>query len=104
LCFISPSIIGSASQVVLLRGLNVAGDARLPPFTPIKDLRTMNVFQTWGVNVVRLVFIWEAYEPNRGSYSDGYLKYIDGVVQVRILVQLSLCFLGGFFPCLREGL
>lgn len=63
----------------------MGGDSRLPPFTPIQDLRTLNVFQTWGVNTVRLVFMWEAFEPTRGNYNSTYMSYIDGVVKVRDL-------------------
>jgi len=61
--------------VVILRGLNVAGDAKVPPFRPIDDPHLLDRFPAWGVNVARLLFTWEAFEPARGSYDETYLAY-----------------------------
>jgi endoglycosylceramidase len=80
--------------VVVLRGLNVAGDAKVPPFQPIDDARLFDDFPRWGVNVVRLLFTWEAFEPTRGTYNDSYFDYYLGVVDalhargVRVIVDV----------------
>lgn len=65
----------AAGRVVLLRGLNVAGNAKVPPFTPASDPAIFDPLKSWGMNVVRLLFTWEAYEPTKGAYDQGYLDY-----------------------------
>ena len=65
---------------VLLRGLNVTGDAKVPPFRGINDMRQLDVLPDLGVNVVRLLFIWEAFEPERDKYDESYLAYYTNLV------------------------
>lgn len=66
--------------VVVYRGLNVAGDAKVPDFMPIKEAKLLDPLPGWGVNVIRLLFTWEAFEPEIGSYDREYLDYISDVV------------------------
>jgi endoglycosylceramidase len=66
--------------VVILRGLNVAGDAKVPPFRPIDDPALLDPLPAWGVNVARLLFTWEAFEPERGRYDESYFSYYRGVL------------------------
>eukprot|EP00884_Botryococcus_braunii_P014532 jgi/Botrbrau1/2307/Bobra.101_2s0128.1 len=68
-------------RVVLLRGFNVVGRVKTPPFAPFSDLSTLDSIASLGANVARVPFIWEAFEPTRGSYNSTYLKYYQGVVQ-----------------------
>ena len=65
---------------VLLRGVDVAGNAKVPPFRGITDPTQLDPLPALGVNVLRLLFTWEAYEPMPGVYDDGYLAYYTGVV------------------------
>jgi endoglycosylceramidase len=64
-----------AGAIVMLRGLNVTGDSKMPPFRPVDDPHLFDSFPEWGVNVARLLFTWEAFEPERGSYDESYFAY-----------------------------
>jgi endoglycosylceramidase len=68
------------AAVVTLRGLNLAADAKVPNFRPIGDPALLDRLPGLGVNVARLVFTWEAFEPERGTYDASYLDYYAGVV------------------------
>ncbi|MBN2160505.1 MAG: cellulase family glycosylhydrolase [Spirochaetes bacterium] len=62
---------------VILRGINMAGNSKVPPFTPITDASTLDPLPGWGINLIRLIFTWEAYEPTRCSYNESYLSYYE---------------------------
>ncbi|UCC31109.1 MAG: cellulase family glycosylhydrolase [Phycisphaerales bacterium] len=67
-------------RVVLLRGVNATGDAKVPPFMPLADSSLLDPLPAWGVNVIRLVLTWEAFEPQRCRYDENYLDYYERVV------------------------
>ena len=73
----------STGGVVILRGADVAGNSKVPPFKALTDPTTqLDPLPTWGMNVIRLLFTWEAYEGVKGTYDDaGYLAYYKSVVE-----------------------
>ncbi len=73
--------VDAVGATVILRGVNVAGNSKVPPFRPAMDPTLFDPLPKWGLNVVRLLFTWEAYEPAAGQYDDSYLDYYKGAVE-----------------------
>lgn len=69
-----------AGRVVLLRGVNVAGNAKVPPFKGVLSAGQLDPLPGWGFNAIRLLFTWEAFEPTRCTYDNSYLAYYEQVV------------------------
>ena len=74
---------------LILRGVNVAADSKLPPFRAVTDPATAFAdLPAHGVTVARVLFTWEAYEPEPGVYNAQYLDYVASLI--RSLAALNI--------------
>lgn len=67
--------------VVLLRGVNVSPGMKTPPFTEKLKASDLKPLPEWGVNTVRMLFIWEAFEPKKGEYDQKYMDWFAAMVK-----------------------
>ena len=68
-------------RIVFLRGVNVAGDSKVPDFMPITGEEMLDPLPGWGFNTIRLLFTWEAFESTRCTYDVTYLDYYEQAVE-----------------------
>ena len=59
--------------------MNLSGDAKVPPFLPCTSPADLDRIADLGFNVVRMLFVWEAYEPVAGVYNEAYLARLQSV-------------------------
>jgi endoglycosylceramidase len=72
--------IDANEGIVTFRGLNAAGNSKGPDFMPITHPELLDPLVDWGVNVIRLLFIWEAYETEKGTYSEEYSAHYRNII------------------------
>ncbi len=65
----------------IFRGVNMAGDSKVPDFRPVDGPYHFDRLRAFGFNVVRLLFTWEAFQPTPGGYDMSYLEYYTQLVE-----------------------
>lgn len=79
---------------IILRGVNIGGNSKVPDFLPLNDLSDLNPLPAWGINVIRLLFTWEAYEPEEGNFDEEYLAELTriadaaGDLGIRVIIDI----------------
>jgi endoglycosylceramidase len=67
-------------RLAIFWGVNMAANAKFPPFIPFLESKWWDMLASWGFNVVRLTLFWEAIEPEPGVYDKSYLDKIERMV------------------------
>lgn len=70
----------SQGRRICFRGVNIAGNAKLPPFLPFQESKWWDLLSSWGFNMVRLTLFWEAVEPEPDIYDYHYLDKVKEMV------------------------
>ncbi len=47
----------------------------------ISPNKTLTVISSWGFNVIRLLIIWEAIEPEPGVFDENFFKKVDQIIE-----------------------
>jgi endoglycosylceramidase len=94
-----PLLQDAAGRNVTLRGADVGGQSKIPPYFPFAFAESgiagqesappfaqaatafADIVAGWGMNLVRLIFLWEAVEPTEGTYDDLYLGRVQMLAQ-----------------------
>lgn len=76
-----PYFRAADGRYVLLRGVNATGDSKMPPFKSLTSPALLDPLPGWGINTIRFLFTWEAFEPTPCSYSEDYLAYYEQAVK-----------------------
>ena len=69
-------IVDGQGRALILRGVNVAGSAKSPPFLPWQTRDDIFALRDLGFNCVRYLIVWEAVEPTPGQYDDAHLEQV----------------------------
>lgn len=66
----------SEGRVLVMRGVNLAGEHKLPPHTDSFTADDYARLHAWGFRSLRFLVTWAAVEPTPGVYDDAYLDWV----------------------------
>ncbi len=69
--------IDSLNRQVILHGLNLVNKNREEGYRNFEKDTPYIKMRNWGMNCVRLGFMWDALEPEPGKYNEAFIKTID---------------------------
>jgi endoglycosylceramidase len=76
-------------RVVFLRGVDAGGRSKFAPFAPFDFSGTgydaalaayLDRAASWGIDVLRVPFVWAAVEPTQGTYDQSFLMRYDALL------------------------
>jgi len=79
-----PRIVDDAGRAVTLRGVNAGGRSKFAPYMPFEDPAGLDAYldraASWGIDVLRVPFSWNAAEPAPGAWDEDYLARYDALL------------------------
>lgn len=75
-------LVDAGGNEIVLKGINAFGTSKLPPFIRESDYEIFPLIKELGYDHVRLLFNWEAFEPERGRYNESYFSSYEKLVQM----------------------
>src|SRR5689334_13376905 len=94
------ALVDELGRTVILRGVNVAGRSKMPPFVPFeigsdadiagKADQLFSTLRKLGANGIRLTLSWEALEPQRGMFDQAYLGRYRALLDAADRANLSV--------------
>jgi endoglycosylceramidase len=84
-----PVLRDTLGRVVVLRGVDAGGRSKLSPFAPFDFTGSgydaalaayLDRAATWGIDALRVPFMWAAVEPTQGTYDPAFLGRYDALV------------------------
>jgi endoglycosylceramidase len=82
-------VIDEHGREITLRGVNAGGRSKMPPYVPFDYVEgayeeALDVYldraQSWGLNILRVPFSWQAVEPVEGSVDEAFLQRYDALI------------------------
>jgi endoglycosylceramidase len=80
-------IVDDAGRTVTLRGINAGGRSKFAPYAPFDFddydaalAEYLDRAATWGIDVLRVPFSWNAAEPAPGVWDEAYLARYDALL------------------------
>lgn len=68
-------------RVVIMRGINMQNSVKRAPHDYNITEEDFDIIYRWGFNVIRLLLIWEAIEPEPGVFDENFFKKVDQIIE-----------------------
>lgn len=70
----------SQGRVVIMRGINMQNSVKRAPHDYNITEEDFDIIYNWGFNVIRLLIIWEAIEPEPSVFKEEFFRKVDQMV------------------------